>query len=301
VKVKSGIYGLITGDAIGVPVEFLLREELDADPVTDMEGWGTHDQPPGTWSDDSSMTLATLDGLSNGSSCKEIARRFLRWCYESEYTPHGKVFDIGGTTSVALHKFARFGDHRLSGSESYNSNGNGSLMRILPFAYLKKDRGELLSLVKEAGGITHNNNLSHFCCWMYVLMARYLIEGMDKYVAYMEAVKAASEDFGGVPKELQGFVQGDVMLWPRDSIKSTGFVVHTLEAAVWTILTTTTYEDAVLRAVNLGRDTDTTGAVTGGLAGIIYGYEEIPSKWLEKLAKKDCIDEAIASFEASLD
>ena len=152
---KSGIFGLVVADALGVPYEFSSREECDEKPMTDMIGFGTYNQPPGTWSDDSSMTLATVDGLtyslrSNREKLGEegsylnllglidyydIAEKFCKWLFDNEYTPYNEVFDYGGTTSDGICNFKNGCEPTLSGGIDTNDNGNGSLMRILPIAY----------------------------------------------------------------------------------------------------------------------------------------------------------------------
>ena len=135
-KTLSAIMGLCVGDALGVPVEFSSREQLKRNPVVDMRAYGTYNQPAGTWSDDTSMTLCTLDSLSNGLDYKDIMEKFLSWYKDGEYTPHGEAFDIGMATSKALNKYASGEKPLESGGRGERDNGNGSLMRILPVLFL---------------------------------------------------------------------------------------------------------------------------------------------------------------------
>jgi ADP-ribosylglycohydrolase len=133
--ITGGIYGLCVGDALGVPVEFAARDELEKDPVTDMRGYGTYNMPPGTWSDDTSLTLCLLESLAQGLDYADIMQRFYSWLFESAYTPHGHTFDCGKTTMEAIYRFARGTEPVLCGGAAETDNGNGSLMRILPLAF----------------------------------------------------------------------------------------------------------------------------------------------------------------------
>lgn len=249
---KSAIYGLAVGDALGVPFEFRKRGTFTCNGMT---GYGTWDQPPGTWSDDTSMTLATLDSIKEMSRVdpEDMRRRFCDWLFRGAYTAGDETFDVGTTTRIALD--------RGEGLDDYHANGNGSLMRILPLAFTEATDDE----IRAVSAITHAHSLSTEACVDYVYLARQLIGG--------EVV-----------------VRDEIKNKPVDAIQSTGFVSHTLEASIWCLLNTTSYEEAVLTAVNLGDDTDTTAAVVGGLAGILYGYENIPTKWVEVLKNKDLID-----------
>ncbi|MBG0765793.1 MAG: ADP-ribosylglycohydrolase family protein [Tissierellales bacterium] len=156
-KILSSIMGSCVADALGVPVEFYSREQLKRNPVADMRAYGTYNQPAGTWSDDTSMTLCTLDSLSKGLDYKDIMDKFLSWYKDGEYTPHGETFDIGMSTSKALNKYDSGEEPLKSGGTGERDNGNGSLMRILPVLfYLQKTYGENWIEKEEAYQIIHN-------------------------------------------------------------------------------------------------------------------------------------------------
>lgn len=183
--VHGGILGVCIGDALGVPVEFQSAERLEADPVTGMRAYGTYHQPAGTWSDDSSMTLALAASLGEKETVDpaDIMARFLRWYKKGEYSPGGTCFDIGRTTARALTRAASGVEPELCGSTGPDSNGNGSLMRILPMAYILQAKyggdvanAEALSLVHTVSGLTHRHPIAKSACGIYVSIAARLIE-----------------------------------------------------------------------------------------------------------------------------
>lgn len=304
-RVKSGIYGLAIGDALGVPVEFVDREILAKDPVTDMRGFGTHKQPAGTWSDDTSMALATLVGLSSAHPTpNSIAKEYLRWYQNKAYTPDGHMFDIGVTVGEALDRilWGIVKNASMAGSDSEYGNRNGSLMRILPAAFFLRNEKDVWTkavTVYPISAITHRHMRSIVACHMYVELAIALM-CQDPLTAYKETVKLCNDYYKDTlePGVFDRFLSGALQDAKRDKIRSSGYVIDTLEAAVWSLLTTDNYKDAVLTAVNLGGDTDTTGSVAGGLAGLYYGYDSIPKEWFDTLRGKKQIDEAIQRYTA---
>jgi len=309
-KIKGGVIGLTVGDALGVPYEFLSREEMDQRPARDMIGYGSHNQPEGTWSDDSSLTFCLMESLCNDYDLNDIANNFTKWFYEDFYTARGKVFDIGIATKNALFQFKRGMTPELCGGFEEYSNGNGSLMRILPLAYYLKKEDSMqkrYNIVKQVSSITHAHLRSVFSCFIYVELARVLLLfEVDKYVAY-ESIKvpildfAIENDFN--PEEIKLFariLEENIFNVKRNYIKSSGYVLDSLEAALWCFLTSDNYEETVLKAVNLGEDTDTIATITGGLAGLYYGLESIPETWEFQLAKYEEINELIEKFSKSL-
>lgn len=288
------ILGVAVGDALGVPVEFKARGTFH---VTGMQGYGTHNQPAGTWSDDTSLTLALADNLLVGGDkpdLESIAWGFTEWYDNAAYTPHGKVFDIGNATAKAIKRLKDGVDPEKAGGAGERDNGNGSLMRIAPLTFYMfgiRKAEDRFRIVKEVSSLTHAHEWSVAACYIYVEMLNKLRMNRKKKEAYREL----REDFArGVPfiskATLAKFVrilENDISMLPEKDIRSSGFVIDTLEAAFWCFLTTDNYKDAVLKAVNLGDDTDTTGAVTGALAGLAYGLEGIPQEWLDQLAAVD--------------
>lgn len=298
-SMKSVMIGHAVGDALGVPVEFCGRDELDESPVTDMMGFGSYPVPAGAWSDDTSMTLAALDSLATGKvDYDEIMGNFVRWCSEDAYTPTGEMFDIGRTCLTAIRNYlATDGKPALEcGLKDEHSNGNGSLMRIHPFVLYAFAKNlpfvEWLELIRNGSAITHAHDRSELGCLIYAFVLYHLLA--DPSMGAIQNALARAEchlrDCAEMPYYSRIFESNFASL-TRDEIKSTGYVVDTLEAALWCLMTTTDYKSCVLKAVNLGEDTDTVAAVAGGLAGALYGYDSIPKEWRDTLIKRDYIEE----------
>ena len=314
---KNILLGLAVGDALGVPVEFKSRESLKKNPVSDMTGYGTYNQPPGTWSDDSSMAFCLAESLCEGYNPKDIADRFVRWHDEAYWTPHGDVFDVGIATRRSIQRLKEGAEPRLAGGNTEYDNGNGSLMRIMPLLVLTRRSSpeQALQMTEEVSSITHRHPRSVLACH-YLLMLAYHLTTSDLREAFTQTqtqiygllqshpgLNAEKHHFSRIifdrekqPEEFESPYEFIRQL-TEGEIQSSGYVVHTLEAALWCLATTVNYRDAVLKAVNLGEDTDTTGAVTGALAGIVYGFESIPSAWIDQLARKDDIVDLAARLD----
>ncbi|HZK97803.1 MAG TPA: ADP-ribosylglycohydrolase family protein [Prolixibacteraceae bacterium] len=291
--------GVAVGDAIGVPVEFKSRSYLRNNPVSDMTGNGTHNVPVGTFSDDGSLTFCLAEALTLDFDLNNIGQNFVNWYKNNYWTARGDVFDIGNTTQQAIFRLESGIRPDLAGGIDGNSNGNGSLMRILPlfFYLLDKKSHERFEITKQVSSITHGHIRSIIACFYYLEFAKQLFEKKDKFEIYEDLKKEMTDDlllFSDTPSEIEVYnrlLKGNIYELSEEKIHSSGYVVHTLEASIWCLLTTDNYKDAVLKAVNLGEDTDTTGAVTGGLAGLLYGADDIPKKWIDKLARRDDIDD----------
>lgn len=302
-SVFGGLLGLCVGDALGVPEEFAPREALAQDPVTGYREYGTHNQPKGTWSDDSSLTFCTVAALAESDIdwnkpvttdatdrlCENIARNFVRWYCDGFWSAHGEVFDIGGTTRDAIERIMSGEKTWLQTDMDENSNGNGALMRILPLAFVLRhqDLQTRFEVIKKVSAITHGHIRSVLACHVYVEYAMSLMEGN----ASLDKMRLLLQDFyekSDFKEELYHFhhvFHGDIT---ESEIYSDGYVVHTLEAALYCLLSTESIEGALLKAVNLGDDTDTTAAVTGGLAGIRYGFHSLDwNAYLRPLARQN--------------
>jgi len=286
----SGLVGLAVGDALGVPVEFSKQADLDKKPVKDMIGFGTHNQPPGTWSDDSSLAFCLADSLTKGYDLEDIAMQFIAWRTENHWTARGKVFDIGITTMRSINELKKIlatdKDKLLSlrehGKES--DNGNGSLMRIYPLLleFIKTDGKKRFEKVWEVSALTHKHIRAAISCYIYLSYLELLGQEESKVQAYLKLRPQVTDFFNGsrIPSEeasqFNRLIVNDIRDLDRREVMSGGYVIETIEASFGSFLTTSTFEEAVLKAVNLGHDTDTTGAVTGGLAGFYYGMDAIP-------------------------
>jgi ADP-ribosylglycohydrolase len=298
-KVRGCIIGHTVADALGVPVEFKSREYLNENPLTDMMGYGTHCVPKGTWSDDTSMTLATLDGLSDGIDYDGTMRNFDKWLSNAEYTATGLVFDAGITSVNSIHAYKYDSKKPIDcgGNKEYD-NGNGSLMRIHPIVlYLYGQSAsieEKLEIIFNYSRLTHAHRRSLLACGIYAFVLWEILENTSIQGVIDGLYKGAEYFCGDIEFDYfkrvfdPNFYNSKV-----DAVKSSGYVVDTLEAALWCVINTKTYEECILKAVNLGSDTDTVGAIAGGLAGVIYGEENIPKKWKDNLIKRDYIEKLI--------
>lgn len=298
-KIKSVLLSVSVGDALGLPFEFFDREDLKLNPVIGMIGYGTHNQPEGTFSDDSSLTFCLAEALTHKFDINLIAQNFIKWYTEGYWTASGEVFDVGNATRQAICRLMEGVNPEQAGGRSSKDNGNGSLMRISPLLFYIQDKPieERYEITKQVSSITHGHIQSVISCFYYLEFARLILMGKDKFEAYIELQTV-------VPRFLHSLSIDSIEIslfnrlfkekiheLPESEIESSGYVLHTLEASIWCVLNTNNYKDAVLRAVNLGDDTDTNSAVVGGLAGILYAFENIPEEWLSKLARRDDIED----------
>ncbi len=304
----DGMMGVIVGDALGCPVQFMSREEIATRPegaVKGMESGGVYNTQEGTWTDDSSMSLATLDSIRELGvvDTEDIMTAFVDWYEDGEYTPFGEAFDIGNTCSSAIEKYENTGDLKTCGGTSEYSNGNGSLMRIMPVCLYAAMKGltdeEAISLVHEVSGLTHNHLRSKIACGLYYFCVK---EILGKKLPIGTTLKRAMEKgFEFYDKDIANKIELAHLGRLRDvrelgatdirNIESSGYVVHSLEAAIWSVMRGKDFTDALLIAVNLGDDTDTIGAIAGGLAGLYYGYGSIPKEWLAVIKRREWIEE----------
>ena len=302
---NEGIFGVVTGDALGCPVQFEDRETVAKHPVTGMRGEGAFNLPAGSWTDDSSLTLALLDSICETGTLDlgHIMGNFVAWLEEGKFTPYGYAYDIGFGTESAIEDYERNPDPALCGGRKVTNNGNGSLMRIMPACLWCCAKGldeeEAVPLIDAVGSLTHAHLRANVACGLYWFMVREVLNGqgglaerlqagLDRGFAYYEKTLESREEPEHYSrlKDLGAFAQV-----PAEEIRSSGYVVDTLEAVVWSLITTGSFREALLKAVNLGHDTDTVGAIAGGLAALYYGFEEIPPEWIAELKRKEWIGE----------
>lgn len=311
----NGMMGVVVGDALGMPVQFVNRAELKNNPVETMEGYGTYNMPPGTWSDDSSMALATLDSIRvNGEvNYSDIMERFVKWLFYGEYTPAGKTFDQGITCVEAISNYRKEKDYHTCGKTGEWANGNGALMRIMPaclYAYEKVvgeewDLNQAMECVHQISALTHNHIRSKMACGIYYFMVKNIIEGNEELMDRLQkGVDDAIRFYHGNEANYEElacyaslFHLDEFAKCSEEAIKSSGYVVDSLEAAIWSLITTDTLENCLLKAVNLGDDSDTVGAIAGGLATLFYGYENVPEEWRKQIIKGDEIIELCKLME----
>ena len=302
--VKDGIIGHAIGDAMGVPIEFTLRENLLDNPVTEMLGHGTYDVEKGSFSDDTSMEIALIDSYVKKEEFDydDIMNNFSLMISEGKFTPDDKLFDIGITCSTAVNNYLKGTPPLESGLDDYNSNGNGSLMRILPVVYYahykKLKQVEILELVRKVSSLTHRHEISIIGCYLYVNYVLNIINGKDKYAALsmLKALDLSMFKEENIEK-YHRILEDNLKDLKLNEIRSSGYIVDSLEAALWVVLNTDSYSSSIIGAINLGEDTDTIGAITGSITGILYGYNSIPKSWLESLRKREYLEQYCRSFE----
>ena len=297
--IKSILFGVAVGDALGVPVEFSSRDRMEKNPLSEMIGYGTYKQPKGTWSDDSTMTFCLAETLLDDEfTLRKLANRFINWVDWGYWTPHGELFDIGNTTHSAIERLRTIEKPELAGGNHETENGNGSLMRILPLILEtgKISISKSYDIIKSVSSLTHRHERSIISCFYYLTFARHLIQGHSKESTYEMTNKIVHSELKEREveetelKHFERILNDSIVTLKYNQIRGSGYVIHSLESSIWCLLKTENYKEAVLQAVNLGEDTDTTAAITGGLAGLRYGFNSIPEEWVNQIVKKDEIE-----------
>ena len=305
-KRNAAIWGFIVGDALGVPYEFTDRNDMKLEPATGMKGFGTHHQPAGTWSDDTSMMLCVLEKIKTKGTTKDLAKLFIRWYDDGYHTAHGVVFDIGITTRAAIYKLKTGIAVSKSGSSDEHSAGNGSLMRCLPYAFAEDFEKAMSEMIKD-NNITHRLSICNDCCLFYAKVIQAITKGKDKedaveagvnYLKFDRRIVESGEDETDLVynSKFNIIFSENFRLLPEVAIKSTGYVLDTIEAVIWCFLNTDNYTDAVLKAINLGGDTDTIAALTGGIAATYYGLDNIPKEWIEQIVRREDLEKIISTL-----
>lgn len=299
-KLLSMIMGVAVGDALGLPAQFYERKVLDNYPITKMEAG--EEGAAGTYSDDTAMTLCTLASFMENNwklNLHDIMDRFINWYGHGYMAVNNITIDVGIATRKAIQRAYDGVPLDQCGGFGKWDCGNGSLMRISPliFYFYKNPDADILKTTGEVSAMTHAHDRCKMCCYIYVKLGLALLNnaGADKIKVFKTAMKEL------VPELHAKFRASDVVLLNRlydidtfvktnrDDIKSSGYVIDTLEASLWCFLTTNNFKNCILTAVNLGDDADTVAAIAGALAGLYYGYDEIPKKWIEQLLGKENI------------
>ncbi len=304
-RIVDSILGFAIGDAMGVPVKHKNREDLIKKPIVKMEGYGTYALPAGTWSDDTSMVLATISSLISKHEINydDMMKSFCNFMNNYEFTSTGVAFDIGKTTKESLFRYyMRKGLATECGDSDINSNGNGALARMLPIAlytfYDDMNDTELLKTVRLVSSLTHAHEYSIMGCYIFVKYVHFLMSGYDKFKAYDKVKELNYYKFSeNARRAYKRFLTTDFYKLDLDYIKSSGYVVDTLEATIWTLLNTNSFMESVVGAINLGGYTDTIGALTGALAGLIYGIDD---SLLNEIQNKDYLISFAHKFDEEL-
>jgi ADP-ribosyl-[dinitrogen reductase] hydrolase len=300
-RIIGGMWGLLVGDAVGVPYEFNSSEEIRQLPYIDIippKGFKRSHNfiAPGTWSDDGAQALCLLDSLllKGQLDVEDLAERLLRWYEKGYMAVDGIVFDVGTQTYRALSAYKAGVPADKSGFARPDGKGNGSLMRVLPLALWHTGSDE--NLVKDAhrqSAVTHGHICNQVCCALYCLWARRILQGMKLEEAYVDAVESLRKLYSLKP-EYSSVLESEIEPDKKAFGEGSGYVVDCLNSARMIVIGSKSYEEVVKQAIALGDDTDTTAAVAGGLAGIFYGFGTIPRDWVELMKGKEIVEPLVA-------
>jgi ADP-ribosyl-[dinitrogen reductase] hydrolase len=293
---RGALLGLAVGDALGAAVEF--QRPGTFEPVTGYRGGGPHRLEPGQWTDDTSLALALADSIGQaGWDLSDQAARYVQWWREGKYSVNTRCFDIGITTRAALSRFRQTGDAETCGDPSERASGNGSIMRLAPvpirFVALFPDQlDKLITLCVDSSRPTHASPQCLSACAYFGIVLAGLLHGLDRDTVLSgdwEPLRRLQELWQLDPR-IAAVADGSFRAKQPPEIEGTGYVVDSLEAALWAFHDAGDFREAVLRGVNLGDDADTTGAVCGQLAGAYWGESGIPPEWLDGLDRMDLIE-----------
>ena len=293
-RFRGALLGLAAGDAVGTTVEFMPRGSFDR--VTDMVGGGPFGLAVGQWTDDTSMALCLAASLieTQGFDPRDQMRRYCDWHENGYMSSTGICFDIGNTVRQALDRYRRTGEP-FSGSSSPETAGNGSIMRLAPVPMFFYGRSaDIVHYCAESSRTTHATAECLDACRVFGQMISRALDGASK-----DQVLLGGEIDGITSPKIAAIARGEYRRKKSDEITGNGYVVNSLEAALWCFSRGNSYEEAILRSANLGDDADTTAAICGQLAGAHYGEDGIPERWRAKLTMRDrLIDFADRLFEA---
>lgn len=292
-RYRGCLLGLAVGDALGTTLEF--KPPGTVTPITDMTGGGPFHLKPGQWTDDTSMALCLAESLVSrrGFDPRDQMERYVRWWKEGHLSSTGSCFDIGGTTSAALSAFLRTGNP-FSGPTHPSTAGNGSLMRLAPIPmFYAGDPRQAIEKSGESSRTTHGAPAAVDACRYLGALIVGALHGEDRDALLSDhycPVPGYWQEKPLVP-EIARIAAGSFKRKQPPEIRGTGYVVQSLEAALWAFYNSNSFEEGCLKAVNLGDDADTTGAIYGQLAGAFYGESGIPQHWCARISKVSLIAE----------
>ncbi|CAA9891837.1 ADP-ribosylglycohydrolase family protein [Candidatus Methylobacter favarea] len=285
-RFRGCLLGLAIGDAVGTTLEFKAKGSFT--PITDMVGGGPFRLKPGQWTDDTAMALCLATSLleCQGFDADDQMQRYCRWHEEGYLSSNGRCFDIGNTVSQALRGYQAHGNPYAGSTDSWSA-GNGSLMRLAPiplfyYAHLES----AVAFAADSSRTTHGAQECIEACRLYSRLLLRALAGEDKeQIVFSDGVGVSESS------KIAAIANGDYRDKHESAIRGTGYVVDCLEAALWCFWSTDSFSAAILKAANLGDDADTTAAVCGQLAGAYYGSSGLPAAWMQRLAKRDLIQD----------
>lgn len=303
-KIENSFIGFIIGDALGVPLEFEPRENLIKNPVLDMLSYGRHNVKGGTWSANTSLTLATMDSIINKKELNyaNMMKNYISYFKSHKYLACERPFGLNSNVKKVFREYQKL---NKSNDVDKNSTENSSLKRILPIAfyvyYNHYTDEQIYSCVKEFSSLTNTNEIVILGCYLYVRYLIFLLQGQNKDEAYHTLQKL---DLTFFTEEAISFYERiltmDVAKLSLKEISTSDYIVDTLESSLWLILNTDSFSEALVGAINLGGDTASIGAITGSIAGYIYEADEVPARWLDKLKLFNYLEQIIEEYEKIL-
>ncbi len=308
-NLKASLYGYVVGDAVGFPLKDKKRKDLLKKPVNEMLSLdGYHDI--GYWSINSSFVIATLDSIVENEkriNYSDIMRKYIECTHTNKYLSGNKVSkEVDEVITNALNEFKEDKSPTECGSKKYEDNNNKSLSRMLPIVlycyYRNVEDDDIYNLVKKYSSLTHSHQLSIMACFIYTKFMLAIIKGKDKITAYniIKCIDYEKYFRKETISEFTRIINNSLYELKIDEIQSTSNVVDTLETVFWVILNTNNYQQAIVGAINLGGDSNTIGGLVGSIAGILYGVDSIPNKWIDSLKKKDLINNIVLNLVMQL-
>ena len=311
--VKDALIGAAIGDAFGVPYEFLTRDQISHLSIDGMIGRDTNPNfysrwsktiPSGCWSDDTSMIVATMSSMIKCGEINydDIMRNFISWWDTGIYSSLSFPFGLGSTIEKSFAQYKNGVPALNCGCKGYMDNGNGSLMRILPFSLycIKNNLNEIdtFNVISSGSSLTHANEISIMACYMYTIFLREVIRTKNKSIAFSKMIYTNYYEFfsKNTIEKFKKIINPNFNIQITD-IQESGYVVDTLEAVIYSIIKGKNYKDVIEICIKIGYDTDTIACIAGSLAGVIYGYDNIPNKWLDKLRKRETLEKLSIQFD----
>ncbi len=300
---KDILFGVAIGEAIGVPFESSERIDMLKYPDSDMVGCKAYNQLQGIWSHCSALTFCMAESIIDGYNLETTAINFIGWKNKSLKRAKGYIFNHNNTTVKAICRLEKIINQSQDENQSIFSYSedfdisNGSLIRILPLLYVIRDKPTRFQfdIIWESSALTHNHIRSAMCCMIYLKVAEHILNGDEKSDAYEQTrfeIKQIWDVIDFDVNEIRYFekvILSDIRNYPMESLRSGEYVMDSLETSLWCLLKTDSFKDAVHKSINIGGNTSSTGAITGGLAGLYYGYNTIPGHWIKTLSKRSYI------------
>jgi len=312
-QILATIIGHCCGDVIGLPVQFTKPDKQRRNPLSekDIDNIGK-----GLWSDDTSLSIAFISSFISKKNVDydDIMCNFQDWLYHGKYTQNGQAFDIGRSTAASITRYTYATPATLSGGNKEKDNGNGGIMRLAPASFIIYQEYGLnffanenaVEMVHNLSSLTHAHPRSLIGAGIYIAIMVSLLDGMELEEALLKGIRRAMEyyrsklEFIEEAEHYSRLENPDFKKTPMKEIKSSGYIVDTLEAVVWTVLNTTNYKESILQGINLGGDSDSIAAITGSITGLYYGYDSVPKKWISSIPQISYIEDLCEKFYQSL-